>query len=102
MKMMMAVTILALAALAVADAEWAMGDVDAGGDVTCTDAQLVLDYSVTFDATKLDTSLADVSGDREITAYDSALIQQMAGGCNDSPTSTQSQTWADVKKSAMR
>ena len=100
MKMVLAALVMTVALAGATD--WQMGDVDHSGDVTCTDAQLVLDYSVTFDATKLDTSLADVSGDREITAYDSALIQQMAGGCNDSPTSTQSQTWADVKKSAMR
>ena len=91
-----------LATLAVADARWQMADVDHSGVVDCVDAQLVLEYVVMLDATKLDTTLADVSQNGQVTAYDVALIQQIAGGCDEEPTGMRPLTWADVKRLAAR
>lgn len=54
-----------------------LGDVDSDGDITSTDARLVLQYfSRKISDIFLDLSVADVDGDKQITSTDARLILQ--------------------------
>ena len=54
------------------------GDVDGDGEITSTDARLVLQlYAKKITEADLDASVADVDGDKEITSTDARLILQL-------------------------
>ena len=55
-----------------------MGDVDGDGEITSTDARLVLQlYAKKITEADLDVNVADVDGDKEITSTDARLILQL-------------------------
>ena len=58
-----------------------LGDVDKDGQITSTDARLVLQfYAGKIKETSLDLSQADVDGDKQITSTDARLILQKYAG----------------------
>ena len=62
-------------------AEATLGDVDGDGDITTTDARLVLQYAVDkIKETDLTLAVADVDGDKAYTTTDARLILQYAVG----------------------
>jgi len=96
MKTLLAVIIFATTSVGA----WELGDVDHDSAITCTDVQLVLDFVAQGDSTKLDVSLADMSKNGEVTAYDAALLKEIIGPAPTSISGLRSVPFAEVKMKA--